>query len=150
VDEAVVVADRSGLESAERERLLRALGHLCDEVFCGVRDERWHREVLGDAWLPGAMPSREDEQLVEALRASLGRLASAARSRRGGPVDSVASQRRRLDGVEFVIRRKILMGERGRLPRLLPGFVFLVVLPLLGHAEALELSERASRLLDVA
>jgi hypothetical protein len=106
--------------------------------------------VLADAWLPGAMPSREDERLVEALRAGLGRLASAAKSRRGGPVNSVASQRRRLDGVEFEIRRKILLGERGRLPQLMPGFVFLVLLPLLGHAEALDVSERASQLLDVA
>ena len=147
VDEAVVVADRSELECVERERLLRALGKLCNEVCYEVHEEKWHGEVLAGAWMPAAMPSPEDEQLVAGLRASLGRLASAARSRQG-EAGETAVMRRRLDGMEFVIRRKILIGHSERLPQLLPSFVFLVVQPLLGHAEALHVSERAALLLD--
>jgi hypothetical protein len=149
MDEALVVTDRSGLEGVERRRLLLALGELCNEVCQAPREEEEepHGNVLPEAWRPDAALGSEDEKLVAGLKSCLGRLASAARSGRGEPVQA-AAVRRRLDGAEFVMRREIMMGQGERLPKLLPSFVFLVVLPLLGHAEALHLSERAARLLD--
>jgi hypothetical protein len=147
MDEALVVTDRSGLEGVERRRLLLALGELCNEVCQGPREEEPHGKVLPEAWRPHAEMGIEDEKLVAGLKSCLGRLASAARSGRGEPVQA-AAVRRRLDGAEFVMRREIMMGQGERLPQLLPSFVFLVVLPLLGHTEALHLSERAAQLLD--
>lgn len=147
MDEALVVADRSGLEAVERRRLLRALEKLCDEVCHGTREVDRHSEVLPEAWRPAAAIGSEDEKLVAELKSSLGRLAGGVRPGRG---HAEAAVRRRLDGAEFVMRREIMMGQGERLPRLLPSFVFLVLLPHLGHAEALDASERAARLLGAA
>lgn len=147
--EAMVVADRSGLEAVERRRLLRALVELCDEVCAAEpREPARDGDVIPEAWRPAAVLGSDDEELVAGLRFGLGRLATGVGS--GGAGQVATAVRRRLDGAEFVMRREIMMGQGERLPRLLPSFVFLVVLPLLGHAEALRVSERAARLLGVA
>jgi hypothetical protein len=147
--EAVVAADRP-LERVESERLLRALGQLCDEIRHGTREEEPRVDPRVGPWRPAAMSGTEGEQLVVGLTAALGRLVSAARSRRGEAVEEIAMVRRRLDGAEFVMRRQILIAGGERLPQLVPSLVFLILLPLLGHAEALRACERIACLLGTA
>jgi hypothetical protein len=87
--------------------------------------------------------SEEDEHLVAELWEGL---ASLAGSRRAQPRLAPAVQGA-LDGAEFVVRGAILTARPGRLPQLLPSFVFLVMLPISGKPEALRVSRRAARLL---
>jgi hypothetical protein len=53
-----------------------------------------------------------------------------------------------LDGAESVIRGELLFGNADRLPALMPGFVFLVVLPVVDQDRALELSRRTEELIQ--
>jgi hypothetical protein len=121
----------------ERRRLIQVLGALSSEGCAEEPAQHRHVEAL-------ASNSRldQDEQLVSELRAGLARLAGLRR----GPVAPLALQGA-LDGAEFVVRGDILSGQSARLPQRLPGFVFLVLLPLLGKPDALRAADRAGRLL---
>jgi hypothetical protein len=146
VDEALAVADEGHtLKGIERKRLLRVLSDLSDGKGRDARAQR--RQAEGLATVPPLDPrlGDDDEQLVTDLRAGLAML---ARSRQSEPVDSAAAVQGALDGAEFVVRGDLLSGRGARLPQLLPSFVFLVLLPLLGKPEALRAAERAARLLD--
>ncbi len=48
------------------------------------------------------------------------------------------------------MRGELVMGNADRLPALMPSFVFLVVLPVVGQDRAFELSKRTSTLLEAA
>jgi hypothetical protein len=144
VDEAVAVADRPTLEETERQHLLTVLDELGDETGAGHSAERG-----AEAPVAGSPPilrlSEEDEQLLARLRIGLALLAGSLRGERAlAPADV----QRTLDGAEAVARRDILCGRGGRLPRLLPSFVYLVALPLVGQSEALRVSKRAALLLE--
>ena len=88
----------------------------------------------------------EEELLVAALRRSLVRIAGATSSNASAdpPPGDVSAA---LDGVELVIR-ELVIGNAERLPALLPGFVFLVTLPIVGQDEAIDLSRRAADVVD--
>lgn len=148
MDEAVAVAHRPTLEAVERKRLLQALTELCEEVGEGARGEKPDGGALARARQPDERLSIDDEQLVARLRAGLATLATAAGSRGDEPDEVLATVRTRLDGAESVMCRKILIGQGERLPQLLPSFVFLVLLPLSGHAEALRVCMQAEHLLE--
>jgi hypothetical protein len=47
-----------------------------------------------------------------------------------------------------VMRAELARAHAKQLPDLLPSFVFLVTLPIVGQDEALELSQRAARLVE--
>lgn len=145
MDEAVEVADRTRLKGIERKRLLRVLSDLSDVDGDQARAQRRQAEALVAERPLDAMLGEEDEQLVAELRAGLAQLAVL---RPGEPVEGVVAVQGALDGAEFVVRGDILSGQSARLPQLLPSFVFLVLLPLLGKSEALRVAERAARLLD--
>lgn len=137
MDETVAIADRFA-ERTERRRLIQVLGALSSE---GCAEEpAQHRHVEAPA---SNLRLDQDEQLVSELRAGLARLAGL---RPGGPVAPLALQGA-IDGAEFVVRGDILSGQSARLPQRLPGFVFLVLLPLLGKPDALRAADRAGRLL---
>jgi hypothetical protein len=146
VDEALAVAeDGHTLKGTERKRLLRVLSDLSDGKGDDVRARRRQAEGFAAERPLDPRLGDDDEQLVTELRAGLAML---ARSRQGEPVDSAAAVQGALDGAEFVVRGDLLSGRGARLPQLLPSFVFLVLLPLLGKPEALRAAERAARLLD--
>lgn len=124
--------------------LLEVLDELCEEVgrkpaAGAISPDGPVAEVSLSGWL-----SPEDHELIRGLRADLARLADTGRTAPG------ASVRGALDGAELVASSELLFGRRTDLPRFLPSFVFLAVLPLAGRAEALRLSRRATRLLEGA
>jgi hypothetical protein len=136
-----------------RSRLLRAVAELRNEVAASpdgatpeaeVRSRRWP-EMLTSA----GVLSEENERLVTDVSDSLARLAEAARTPGVKPSD--AAERAVLGavaGAEFVMRSEVLNGRADRLGELLPSFVFLVTLPVLGKEEALKIAGRAEQLLD--
>lgn len=90
----------------------------------------------------------EDERLVCEMRRALAKVAAALGE--GADFDADAVVGAALDGAEVVMRGEIVVGNTGRLPALLPGFVFLVVLPLAGQDRALEISNRCAELVEQA
>jgi hypothetical protein len=145
VDEALAVADGPALKGIERKRLLRVLSDLSAGEGNEARAQRRQTEGLAaERPLEGRL-DKDDERLVMELRAGLAKLAGL---RPGEPVEAAAAVQGALDGAEFVVRGDLLSGRGARLPQLLPSFVFLVMLPLLGKPEALRAAERAARLLD--
>jgi hypothetical protein len=144
----------------ERDRLLRLAAELDTELGCvsDDGDEQWAHTAGGSAalsaWSAEQMHilSEPDERLVVAFRDALGKVASGAWASRGGamaevedlvPIGIVGG----LDGAEFVMRGEILTGGIGRLWDLLPSFVYLVTVPIIGQEEALGLSRRTSEML---
>lgn len=145
MDKALAVAEGPALKGIERKRLLRVLSDLSEGEGDEARAQHGQAEELAAGRPFDARLGEDDEQLVTELRAGLAKLAG---SRRGEPVDGTAAVQGALDGAEFVVRGDLLSGRGARLPQLLPSFVFLVLLPLLGKPEALRAAERAARLLD--
>jgi hypothetical protein len=91
--------------------------------------------------------SQPEEELIAAARRCLIRLMAAVMAKRR-PVISETTLRALPDGAEMVMRMEL---ARGVLPsKLMPGFVFLVMLPMVDRSEAIELSSRAEALLDEA
>lgn len=139
------------LAGNEREALLRVADLLCVEFGCPgdgeapsvgsdlAREDGAMADVLGP----------EDEQLVASLRRGLTKLALALEGDRaaGSSKGAVAAA---LDGTEMVMRGELVMGNAEQLPALMPGFVFLVVLPVVDQDRALEISRRAADLVEEA
>jgi len=144
MDEVVAAPDRHALQGADRKRLLQVLDDLRSEVCAETDVRKSDGEGLVQGQQLGAL-SEEDEQLVASLREGLESLAG---GRQEQPARVALAVEGALDGAEFVVRGDILMGQLGRLPQLLPSFVFLVRLPLSGKPEALRISRRAARLLS--
>jgi hypothetical protein len=104
--------------------------------------------LVGVAGLMDGMLRVEDEVLVARLRRGLAELVGAlGAGAEGAPTGAVGAA---LDGAEMVIRGELLCGNAGQLAELIPGFVFLVVLPVVGHDEALALSRRTEALVEGA
>jgi hypothetical protein len=120
----------------EAQRLAEVLGWLCDESGRAAARSGPPEEPDGRRPLAG------DERLVGALNEGLLRLVE---SRRPEAVDAPAVQTA-ISGVEYVAQGEILAGRRTRLVRLLPSFVFLVLLPIQGRSEALRVARRAAEL----
>lgn len=132
----------------DRGGLIRVADQLAVELGSGAAEgPPGSHSSPGDA---GAIPGpldRDDEVLATELRQSLARVAMGALGgggpRRGPDENAVGAA---LDAVEMVTRAELATGNAGRLPALLPGFVFLVTLPVVDQDRALELSNRCSRL----
>jgi AcrR family transcriptional regulator len=63
------------------------------------------------------------------------------------PASTEGAARAALGGVEAVVRRELAAGRAEQLPRLLPDFVYGVLVPLIGQEAALRQSVAASQLL---
>jgi hypothetical protein len=139
------------LPANEREGLRRAADQLCAELgYSGAGEAPPRANSLlaeGDAESILGSLSPEDESLVAAIRRSLAKLAAAvaAGSPTGVPRSEVGAL---LDATELVMRAELARAHAKQLPDLLPSFVFLVTLPIVGQDEALELSQRAARLVE--
>jgi hypothetical protein len=133
-----------GATVTEGERMLRALQALCDEWGCEAATEEPPDIAQREEWPPLSKLSKEGERLAAGLREGLVRLADARRKEAGeGP----AAVPWFLDWAQLAVRAELLMARDGRLSELLPTFVYLVVLPASGQAEALRVAERAAQLL---
>jgi hypothetical protein len=86
----------------------------------------------------------EDEALVARLREALARIASTLGADADDPpVRAIATM---LDGAEFVIRGELVKGNPEGVLSLLPSYVFLVALLVVGQDRAFELSRRTELL----
>lgn len=105
--------------------------------------------TLAEKGLAGSALSAEDDLLVRRLRAGLTKIATAL----GGFEPDFSHPlivQMVLDGAEMMMRGEILKGNRERLSQMVPDFVFLVALPIADQDRALELSRRASELIEAA
>jgi hypothetical protein len=137
------------LAGNEREALLRLADRLSAELgYPEVGGIPAADEALGGGSAMVGILSSEDELLVAEIRRALARVAAAALD--GGEPEGADGRAvaAALDGAEMVMQGEMAMGNAGRLPALLPGFVFLVTLPVLDQDRALELSKRCARLVE--
>jgi len=96
-----------------------------------------------------AILNSEDELLVAGVRRGLAKVAAAldGEAAEGASEFAVGAA---LDGAEMVIRGELVSGNADRLPALMPSFVFLVALPVVGQDRAIELSRRTEQLVERA
>jgi hypothetical protein len=91
----------------------------------------------------------KDESPAAGMRRALERLAAElAMAGSDGPAPRGVYAA--LDGAELVTRAELARGNGHQLPLLLPGFVFLVALPIVGEDEALALARRTESLIEEA
>jgi hypothetical protein len=129
------------------EALLRVADQLCAELApAGIGEVPGVRSMLADEGAMAGILSAEDESLVAALRGGLAKIAAAVGGQGEDPPRRAVSTA--LDGAEMVVRGELLSGNREKLPRLMPSFVFLVALPIVDQDRALELSQRTEELLE--
>jgi hypothetical protein len=95
----------------------------------------------------GATLSPPDEELIATARRSLTRLMAAVRAKHP-PVVSETTLGALADGAELVMRMELARGVPPS--RLMPSFVFLVILPMVDQSEAMKFSRRAEALLGEA
>jgi hypothetical protein len=127
----------------ERERLLRAVVDVYAEAGdlepagAGAASE----EAAANG--PAAALGTEDEELLAAVRAVLEEIAAAVSGRPAPPRGAIVAA---LEGAELTLRMELSAGVRGGLPRLLPGFAYMVTLPSLGEPRAARLAVRVRAL----
>lgn len=133
------------LAGNERQALLRAADRLGAELGYAEGEELPGVDSgLGSTHgAMGGLLGPEDELLVAKLRRGLARIAAALG---GDPFESTVGGA--LDGIEMAMRGELAMGNASQLPALMPGFVFLVVLPVVDQEEALGISRRAAALVE--
>ncbi|MFL5872243.1 MAG: hypothetical protein ACJ75T_02050 [Solirubrobacterales bacterium] len=132
------------------EALIGAADCLCAELGATAPGEIAAGDpTLAEKGLMGGLLSAEDDLLVRRLRAVLTRIAAALRESEPDFSHPLIIQMV-LDGAEMMMRGEILKGNRDRLAQLMPDFVFLVALPIVDQDRALELSGRATELIDAA
>lgn len=104
------------------------------------------RSTLGEKGDMARFLDAEDEALVAHLREALAGIASTLSAGAEEPPIQVIETA--LDGAEFVIRGELVGGNAGRVPRLMPSFVFLVALSVADQDRALELSGQTADLIE--
>jgi hypothetical protein len=132
------------------EALIGAADELCAELGTGGAGELAAADpALAEKGLMGGVLNAEDDLLVRRLRAGLARIAAALGESEPDFSHPLIIQMV-LDGAEMMMRGEILKGNRERLAQLMPDFVFLVALPIVDQDRALELSRRATELIEAA
>jgi hypothetical protein len=138
------------LTGNEREALLRVADQLSVELGDAGGEEHSGADspLDGDQGMMAGILNFEDELLVLGMRQGLAKVAAAADGDSEGSSESAV--RAALDGTELVMRGELVCGNADHLPALLPGFVFLVTLPVIEQDEALELARRTAQLIEGA
>jgi hypothetical protein len=137
--------------ASELEKVVSAAEQLGRELGDGIAETTGAGESNSDRsspepWGPA---DAKNARLVGRLGRALAQIAAAAASEAGEPPDETIEKRTAaaLARTELVIRGELMRGNEGALRDQLPGFVFLVTLPGAGMDRALELANRARRLL---
>jgi hypothetical protein len=126
------------------EALLRVADRLCEETLLDPPGEiPGARSTLADAGVASGILNSEDQALVADLRRGLAKLAEGLGATEDEGVQAVGVA---LDSVERTVLGQLVSGNEKQLPKLMPSFVFLVALPLVGQDHALELSARTEEL----
>ena len=145
-----VVAFRAVRAGIERDQLLAVAAELETglgyEAVAGKREDGAPQGIARRSF--AEMLSEEDVHLIEAITAALARVASAVGQ--GQQLSETPNAiEGAIDGAEMVMWGELVRGSgASKLAAMLPGFVFLVVLPLVGREEALRISERVGELLE--
>jgi hypothetical protein len=128
--------------------MLRVLGRLRDELpDAGAHDRQGeaHPTLAEKGWTAGVLGA-EDVALMTKVREALAELAARlSADGEGPPAEAVAAT---LDAAEMAVLGELVFEREDRLPQLMPGLVFLVALPISGQERALELSHRATALIE--
>ncbi len=126
------------------EALLRVADRLCEETpFDPPAEVPGARSTLAKAGVTTGILNSEDQALVADLRKALAKLVAGL----GGTEDADAQALgAALDGVEMMMLGQLVSGNEEQLPELMPSFVFMVALPLVGQDRALGLSVRTEEL----
>lgn len=167
------VLERAGVEresftthfSGKEDCALAALNKMVSESLArlsmaGAQSEEplERRKFEGQAFLElmATRPSFASLAFIESRQCGSRRMhdayESAARvlalmmERLGGDGGSSANARAAVGGAEAVIRRELAAGRAGRLPKLLPDFVYAVLVPFVGQREALRQAKLAARM----
>lgn len=129
------------------EEILRVVDQLCAELPAGNAKNvaKIEAALEGDGLMKGVL-GLEDEALVRGLRKALVKIAGALDADPDGA--HLSRVRVAIDSAEMATRGELLAGNASHLPRLLPSFVFMVGLPIVGQDLALKLSQRAAQLAD--
>lgn len=132
--------------------LLVVTARLCEEL--GFTSAREATDVPDLAVPPGRPLAishdlvTEDERFIADLRRALGKfLMTLDRDPEEAAKNGALAT---LDAAESVIGVELLQGRPEQLPKLMPSFVFLLALQVVGQDRALELSERAAELIAEA
>jgi hypothetical protein len=128
------------------EALIEVADQLCAELaYTGSGEIPWAQSIFGEQGLMSGLLSPADESFVTELRMALAKVAEALGVRPDDPHIGLISAA--LDGAEMTVRGELVSGNEDRLPRLMPGFVFMVALPIVDQDRALELSQRTTDLI---
>lgn len=96
-------------------------------------------------WPPTAMPNPADRAFLLALRTFLRGIAEAHGLGRTANRSTARAVHAALDGAHLTARTELLLGDPDALHELIPGFTYLVVLPLAGESAALRAAEAPQR-----
>jgi hypothetical protein len=134
------------LAGNEREALLAMADRLCSELgYADGEEPPGAHSLLACSMASLLDPA--DEALVARMRRGLAKIAAAVAA-----ADSNGAEGRSLgialDGAEMAMRGELLSGNAAQLPELMPSFVFLIAVSIVNQDRALELSRRASELLE--
>ncbi|HET7443040.1 MAG TPA: TetR/AcrR family transcriptional regulator [Solirubrobacterales bacterium] len=169
------VTDRAGvgrtsfdsLFDSKEDCAFAALNKIVSETLAAVStapaadSESEHRvlQIRAILELMSAQPSFAHLVYIEARQGGTGRMRDTYQSaahvlslmmeRLGGSGEPVPARAARaaLGGAEAVVRRELVGGKTGALPRLLPDFVYAALVPFVGQREALRQSRLAKKLL---
>jgi hypothetical protein len=139
------------LAGNEREALLRVADQLSAELDYpeGGEIPGAHTGLGRDGSPARIVVDSADELLIAEIRRGLaGAAAAAAFDGEESESTDVNAVIAALDCAEMVMRGEIAMDNAGRLPALLPSFVYLVTLPVVDQDRALQLSKRCARLIE--
>jgi hypothetical protein len=134
------------LAGHEREALIRVADQLGSELGYTEKGEipGAHSPLGGEDGAMAGILNSDDELLVATMRRGLARVAAAL----GGTGEQGTAVGAALDGAEMVMRGEMVRGNPRQLLALMPSFVFLVALPVVEQDRALDLSRRATELIE--
>lgn len=135
------------METSASTRLLEDLNHLGGQLGDGGATGLPPEAEPFEGWPPISMPTREDHDLLVALRVAFARIAH-AHSPQGQSAEVDRSVRAALDGAQLTVRSEILAGQGDRVRELIPGLLYLTVMPAGGRALARHVAAQAAHQLD--
>src|SRR3982751_3634921 len=124
--------------------LLDDLARLCGDLGCRSPLDEPLETAPFEGWPPFETPAGVDGHLLAGLRAALARVAEEQGLKPYSDASPVRAVRAVLDGAQLTARTELLSGNEEEVRRLIPTFVYLVVLPVAGENAARHAFERAT------
>jgi len=132
------------MERSPAALLLDDLDRLCGGQGCRSPRNQPLETSPFEGWPPFETQAGVDGNLLAGLRAALARVAEEQGLKPHSDVSTVRAVRAVLDGAQLTARTELLSGNEEEVRRLIPTFVYLVVLPVAGENAARHAFERAA------